>query len=158
VRPGAALVAALFLSGCGSAPPPTGDVAASPDSLIAAAIDDSIAADEAFREIGPHLADAPAAPQAISPLVRLVPGFRVQLYQSTSLRLAEAFRDNAAVGLGEPVYVEYEAPLYKVRAGNFRLRAEAEAWAALLASRGVHRADVVGTLVDTAAPPGTTSE
>lgn len=154
----AAILLALALFGCGSGPSPAADVGRPPAGAPAdsAAVTGAVPPVETGNgqagPIGPRLAPAPPAPQPLSPLERLVEGFRVQLFQSTSLRLAESFRDNAATELEEPVYVEYEAPLYKVRVGNFRLRSEAVTWAERLASRGFQRADVVGTLVDTGAP------
>jgi hypothetical protein len=151
VRAAVAVLLAALLPGCGSAPPPSAEVAPAADSTEVAAAGRP-ASDAEDPAVGPRLAPAPPAPQPLSPLERLVEGFRVQLFQSTSLRLAESFRDNAVLELGVPVYLEYEAPLYKVRAGNFRLRAEAEAWAGQLSGRGYQRADVVATLVDTGAP------
>lgn len=151
MRPGVVALLAAVLTGCGSAPPPSAEVAPAVDSTQVSPVE-RLASETDDSAVGPSLLPAPPAPQPISPIERLVEGFRVQLFQSTSLRLAEGFRDNTVLELGVPVYVEYEAPLYKVRAGNFRLRTEAEAWAGQLAGRGYQRADIVGTLVDTGAP------
>lgn len=148
-----------LLAGCGAGPPPPIDVTSAPIDSTAApggVLDVAIADQESLDSLA---AAAPRPePRPVTPVARLVEGFRVQLFQSTSLRLAEAFRDEAAPQFDVPVYVEYEAPLYKVRAGNFRLRAEAESWASNLVGRGFQRVDVVATLVDTGALPRSTPE
>jgi hypothetical protein len=90
------------------------------------------------------------APRAAVPLVsadRLVEGFRVQLFQSAQLRDCEQFRDAAAVRLDRPVYVEYAAPLYRVRAGDFLTLESAEAWREGLAALGFERTESVPTQV-----------
>lgn len=53
-------------------------------------------------------------------------GFRVQLYSTTDYYEAMAVRDEAGTKLGADIYVDYEQPYYKVRAGNFTDREKAE--------------------------------
>jgi hypothetical protein len=56
----------------------------------------------------------------------LVFGFRVQLYSTTDYFMAMSVRDEAGGKLKENIYVDYEPPYYKVRAGNFTEREKAE--------------------------------
>jgi len=46
-------------------------------------------------------------------------GFRVQIFASSSLEKAEAVAKQARTVFSERVYVEYSAPLYRVRVGDF---------------------------------------
>ncbi|MDZ4806248.1 MAG: SPOR domain-containing protein [Candidatus Eisenbacteria bacterium] len=130
-----AILLLAALTGCGGRPKPETNV----DPSIAAAPDNFA---------GPTLAPPAAVP--IVPAIQLVDGFRVQLFQSTLLRDAEQFRDAAAARLDRPIYVEYQAPVYRVRAGDFVTREDAETWRNGLAARGYERAEVVPTLVRSA--------
>ena len=94
---------------------------------------------------GPTL--APPAAMPIMPAVLLVDGYRVQLFQSSLLRDAEQFRDAAAARLDRPIYVEFQTPVYRVVAGDFRTREDAESWRGGLDARGFERTEVVATLV-----------
>ena len=53
-------------------------------------------------------------------------GYRIQIFESTvaSIALAEAKRFQNI--LGDSVYIDFEAPLYKLRIGNFVERKKAE--------------------------------
>jgi len=55
------------------------------------------------------------------------PGYRIQIFSTTSyLRANEAYLNSLATILDEPVYLTYDAPYYKIRAGNFIYREDAE--------------------------------
>lgn len=94
---------------------------------------------------GPTL--APPAAMPIIPAVLLVDGYRVQLFQSSLLRDAEQFRDAAAARLDRPIYVEFQTPVYRVLAGDFKTHEDAEIWRGGLDARGFERTEVVATLV-----------
>jgi hypothetical protein len=53
------------------------------------------------------------------------PGWRVQLFASSSMVSAEALASRARKQFTEPIYVEYEPPLYKVRVGDFLTKEDA---------------------------------
>ena len=79
--------------------------------------------------------DAPTAP----PNMEMVQGFRVQVFSTTSIDAARAKRlEFEAAFPNEWFYLEYHAPTYKLRAGNFQTRFEAERFARLLTDQG-HR-------------------
>lgn len=74
----------------------------------------------------------------------LVSGFRVQLLATTSIDEANAKKAEAEVTFpGEWVYVEYDPPTYKVRAGNFQSRIEADRFVKLASSKGYREAWIV---------------
>jgi len=52
-------------------------------------------------------------------------GFRVQIFASSSLEKAEAVAKQAGAAFSERVYVEYSAPLYRVRVGDFATKEQA---------------------------------
>jgi hypothetical protein len=49
----------------------------------------------------------------------IVDGFRIQVYATTDHLEAERKKEDLAIALDNKVYVVYEAPYYKLRAGNF---------------------------------------
>lgn len=53
------------------------------------------------------------------------PGWRVQIFASSSMVNADALAEEARSKFTEPVYVVYEPPLYKVRVGDFLSKNEA---------------------------------
>jgi hypothetical protein len=66
-----------------------------------------------------------------------VQGFRVQLFSTTSIDAAKAKRAEAESYFpGEWFYMQYDPPTYKLRAGNFRQRFEADRFARLAAEKG----------------------
>ena len=83
----------------------------------------------------------PATPQQ-SP--ELTQGYRVQVFATSSYDDATS-RKATAEGLfpDEWFYVVYDAPTYKIRAGNFLERYEADRFAKLLAEKGYRDAWVV---------------
>ncbi|TPW09806.1 MAG: hypothetical protein FD129_2082 [bacterium] len=132
IRRAGLLLLFAALGACGGKPKPRTDI----DPSVAAATGNFA---------GPTLA-LPAA-EPIVPAVLMVEGFRVQLFQSSLLRDAEQFRDAAAARLDRPVYVEYQAPVYQVRVGDFATRDDAEGWRGGLSALGFERTEVVPTLV-----------
>lgn len=97
----------------------------------------------------------PAAPESRRPgpaaplpaISSLVPGYRVELLRTPSLRDAEGLRDRISGSLIESVYVEYENPFYRVRAGDFPTREEADRWRLEVAVSQFERPEVVRTLI-----------
>lgn len=66
-----------------------------------------------------------------------VQGFRVQVFSTTSIDAAKARRAEAESYFpGELFYMQYDPPTYKIRAGNFRQRFEADRFARLAADKG----------------------
>lgn len=86
--------------------------------------------------------------------VELISGFRVQLLATTSIDEANARKTEAeGVFPGEWIYVEYDPPTYKVRAGNFQSRIEADRFAKLASSKGFQEAWAVPERVYKQPPP-----
>jgi cell division septation protein DedD len=54
------------------------------------------------------------------------PGYRVQIFASSTNEGAENIASEARFKFTEKVYVEYEAPYYKVRVGDYKNRADVE--------------------------------
>ncbi len=55
-----------------------------------------------------------------------VPGYRVQIFASSTQEGADKVASEARFKFTEQVYVEYEPPYYKVRLGNYKNRSDAE--------------------------------
>ncbi len=73
-----------------------------------------------------------------------IPGFRVQIGSTQDLSAAEAERVKAETLLtGYNVYIIYDSPYYKVRAGDFRARYDATQAANLISGHGFSEAWVV---------------
>jgi len=105
----------------------------------------------------PGAGDAPdtltGEPSASSSM-ELVSGFRVQLIATTSIDEANAKKVEAeGIFPGEWIYVGYDPPAYKVRAGNFQSRIEADRFAKLASSRGFQDAWPVPERVYKQPPP-----
>lgn len=75
------------------------------------------------------------------------PGWRVQVDAFSIMARAEARRREVMAKTDEPVYVEYEPPLYKVRVGDFLTRKEADSMVTRLKAEGFDKSWVVETLV-----------
>ncbi len=84
----------------------------------------------------------------------LVQGFRVQIFASTRIDEANAKKAEAE-GLfpGEWFYLEYDPPTYKIRAGNFLHRYDAERFARLLTEKGYPDSWIVPERVYKEPPP-----
>jgi hypothetical protein len=84
----------------------------------------------------------------------LVPGFRVQLFSTTNIDEANGRKADAEVDFpGEWIYVEYDPPTYKVRAGNFQSRIDADRFAKLASGKGFQEAWTVPERVYKQPPP-----
>lgn len=59
-------------------------------------------------------------------------GFRVQIYNGNREAANNAQFDFMELRLQEPVYLQYEAPNFKVRVGNFESEREAQSFARML--------------------------
>jgi hypothetical protein len=91
-------------------------------------------------------------PDAESP--EFVQGYRVQIFASSNIDEAKKMKETAE-GLfpDEWFYTTYDAPTYKLRAGNFQARWEADRFAKLLGERGFRSAWVVPDRVLRNPPP-----
>jgi hypothetical protein len=73
-----------------------------------------------------------------------VPGYRVQMFASSEIDSANARKSEAEAAFpSEWFYVVYDPPTYKLRAGNFLTRADAETYAQFVASNGFPDAWIV---------------
>jgi hypothetical protein len=94
---------------------------------------------------------APAEPSVAQ---EVVPGYRVQVYSTTSIDTAKArlaaFR---ATFPEEWFYLDFDPPTYKIRAGNFLTRYEADRFARVLADHGIRSAWSVPQRVFKNPPP-----
>lgn len=84
--------------------------------------------------------------------VKTSPGYRVQLFASGTAEKAEEVKRAAEVRLGEPVYIEIESGIFKVRAGNCMTRQAAEALLARCRESGYQDAWIANTTVLLSAP------
>lgn len=96
-------------------------------------------------------------PAEVRPTVEapvFVPGYRVQLFATTDIDEANGQKLTAESAFPtEWFYIEYDPPSYKLRAGNFLSRTDAEAFAQTLQSSGYPDAWVVPDRVQKNAPP-----
>ena len=66
-----------------------------------------------------------------------IQGFRVQIFSTTNIDAAKAKQSEAESYFpGEWFYMQYDPPTYKIRAGNFRQRFEADRFTRLAAEKG----------------------
>ncbi|MFH0779021.1 MAG: SPOR domain-containing protein [Candidatus Eisenbacteria bacterium] len=79
----------------------------------------------------------------------LAAGFRVQVFASSSLEKADEVAKEMRARFRERVYVEYSAPLYKIRMGDFATKEEASLFREKLVEAGYEGAWVVEALVKT---------
>jgi cell division septation protein DedD len=71
------------------------------------------------------ISTSPTAPAMPPGTQAFTPGWRVQIFASSSMVSAEALASRARRQFTEPIYVEYEPPLYKVRVGDFLTKEDA---------------------------------
>ena len=79
---------------------------------------------------------------------KTIPGFRVQVFASTSRGNAERVFSEARGLLGEKAYLEVVPPLYKVRMGNFLTQQEAQLLKERAIEKGYKSAFVVETDIE----------
>ncbi len=85
----------------------------------------------------------PAEPVVVEPPV-VVPGYRVQLFATPEIDEANAKKNEAETAFpGQWFYLEYDPPTYKLRAGNFLNRNDADSYARYLAENGFPDAWIV---------------
>jgi hypothetical protein len=86
--------------------------------------------------------------------VEMVSGYRVQVLSTTNIDTAKARKAEIELQLpGEWFYLDYDPPTYKIRAGNFQTRYEAERFARVLAHQGYPNAWAVPQRVFKNPPP-----
>ena len=148
---------ALTLSGCSKSAPPPEEVVAEEESPAA----DTPPAEETIEvelEDIPELEELteeaaqetppPPEPEPVEPEPQLVYGYRVQIFASSTEQGAEKAAAGARQVFSEPVYVEYVAPLYKVRIGDCFSRSEADALKRTAIAAGYRDAWIVESLVE----------
>jgi hypothetical protein len=135
----------LWLTGCGAQKETTGD--STPDAAA------SLRALEA--DFDPSALDPPPGPQtttirpdstparddrdmdATTVPTETVQGFRVQVFSTTSIDEANAKKSELEEAIPqERVYLEFDPPAYKIRAGNFLNRYDADRFVRFLADKG----------------------
>lgn len=88
--------------------------------------------------------EAPPAVTTIPEMPLLVTGYRIQLYATNDIDEANARKAGAEAAFpNEWFYIEYDPPTYKLRAGNFLSRSEAEMFLQTLQSTGYPDAWIV---------------
>jgi hypothetical protein len=70
--------------------------------------------------------EQPSNGSTITPTGATAPGYRVQIFASSTNEGAEKIASEARFKFTERVYVEYDAPYYKVRVGDYKNRSDAE--------------------------------
>lgn len=106
--------------------------------------------DEPLRDFFPEVITPVPKDSAGSPIVtpqhvqEFIQGYRVQVLATTSYDEVNTVKGTIEGQMpDEWFYVVYDAPTYKLRAGNFRERYEADRFAKLLAEKGYRDAWVV---------------
>lgn len=93
-------------------------------------------------------------PPVPGPAPEQVPGYRVQIITTSSIDEAKEKKSFAeSLFPGEWFYLQYDQPTYKIRAGNFVSRFEAERFRGMIAERGFAGAWVVPERVFKQPPP-----
>ena len=75
-------------------------------------------------------------------------GYRIQIFESTVSSIARAEAKRFQNILGDSVYIDFEAPLYKLRIGNFVERKKAERAIASIERMGAKDAWIVRTKIN----------
>ncbi|MDH4211075.1 MAG: SPOR domain-containing protein [candidate division WOR-3 bacterium] len=89
----------------------------------------------------------PTQPVAQAPAPRSILGFRVQIFASNTEENASRVATDARAVFTDPVYIEYVAPYYKVRVGDYLTREEIEPLKNKALSFGYRGAFIVETMV-----------
>ncbi|MBE0432042.1 SPOR domain-containing protein [candidate division WOR-3 bacterium] len=95
----------------------------------------------------PRESQVPAPPMPPVAAPQKVYGFRVQIFASNSEENASRVAADARQVFGEKVYVDYVAPYYKVRVGDYLTREEIEPLKNEALSSGYRGAFIVETMV-----------
>ena len=75
-------------------------------------------------------------------------GYRIQIFESTLSSIARAEAKRFQNILGDSVYIDFEAPLYKLRIGNFIERKKAERAIETIERLGAKDSWIVRTKID----------
>ena len=75
-------------------------------------------------------------------------GYRIQIFESTVSSIARAEAKRFQNILGDSVYIDFEAPLYKLRIGNFIERKKAEKTIEAIERLGARDTWIVRTKID----------
>jgi hypothetical protein len=140
------VIAALLIAGCGSTrktstgpPASTEDAARAYESSFRPSDHDP----QTQRTIAPILSAPETSAVAVPPepvelaSLDMIQGYRVQVFSSTSIDEARAKKTEMDILVpDEWFYLEYESPSYKIRAGNFATRFEADRFARMLLEKG----------------------
>jgi len=140
------LVVALLTAGCGSTRQTSTDRTASTGDEVRTYESSFRPSDhdpQTQKSMGPILSTAetsavvlplePSEPASLD----MIQGYRVQVFSSTNIDEARAKKAEMDLLVpGEWFYLEYESPSYKVRAGNFATRFEADRFARMLSEQG----------------------
>jgi len=133
----------------GTLPPPPPPPDPSPPS-------GSVATSEGWTTPSQSTTSTPAAPSTPSTSstqappstsAAQTPGYRVQIFASSDRNRAESAAAEARQRFAEPVYIEFEAPLYKVRVGDCATRHEADTLKERAGAQGYDGAWVAETQV-----------
>ncbi len=108
----------------GTIPPLKPDDAANEPDVQEIGVSDSADIDVSDADAPPVTAP-PAAPQS-APELALIDGFRVQVLATQDRDIAANAARDAQSRLGIPAYVDLDGGMYKVRAGDFATRGEAD--------------------------------
>lgn len=140
------VLAALLIAGCASTRQTSTDRAASTGDEVRTYESSFRPSDhdpQNQKTAGPILSTAetsavsvplePAEPASLD----MIQGYRVQVFSSTNIDEARAKKAEMDILVpDEWFYLEYESPSYKVRAGNFATRFEADRFARTLSEQG----------------------
>ena len=92
--------------------------------------------------------ETPDSTEAENLETRIVAGYRIQIFAGRVQKMALAIKRDIESQVSVPVYLIYEAPQYKVRAGNFPERDEAMALCRQLRLKGFPGAWVVRSQIE----------
>ena len=136
---------AIWLSGCGaqkeaareSTPAPGAELRAFEADFKPSSLDPEPGTPaKASRPDSSAVADGPAT-DLLPAQVETALGFRVQVFSTTNIDEASAKKTELEEAIPhERVYLEYDPPAYKIRAGNFLTRHDADRFVRFLSDKG----------------------
>ncbi len=144
------MILALLLAGCGATKESTTGGRADSDAAIRSF--ESVFQPSDHDPLKPRTQDrVPRRPDSLATqdanetltptAAETVQGFRVQVYSSTEIDVARAKKAEFEAAFPEEwFYLDYQAPTYKLRVGNFLTRFEAERFARTLTDQGYREA------------------
>jgi len=154
-------VLALWIIGCGGQRDATRDSTADPAVALSAFEADFNPSDldpdpTATRSTRPDSASDPSGQNPyVSPApTETVQGFRVQVFSTANIDEANARKTALEEAIPhERVYLEFDPPAYKIRAGNFLTRHDADRFVRFLSDKGITGAWAVPQRVLKNPPP-----